>query len=61
LGWLSLKDLGRIGAYEVCKELVVIVDILFVIAALLCEEEKVASSRGRLDEILPGSGGEGEF
>ena len=56
-----MKDLGRIGAYEVCKELVVIVDILFVIAALLCEEQKVASSRGRLDEILPGLGGEGEF
>lgn len=64
MGWLSLKDLGRIGGYEVCRAVFVIVDILFVVAALLCEEEELVSSRtqgGWLVEFCheSGEGGRG--
>lgn len=35
MGWLSLKDLGRMGGYEVCNAVVVIVDILGEVGCVL--------------------------
>jgi len=48
LGWLALKELGRRGGYEVCKAVVVMVDImaLILVDALVVVERKAKEVAG---------------
>ena len=57
MGWLPLNDLGRTGGSEVCKAVLVMVDILFVVRKMFWGSQ-TERSRAYGKSILPIEGGE---